>query len=348
MKEPKNSKFKSFSEFEIEEKMGVPSGIVKVADDVAEFVAKTIAGKGLLDNQRTYNKVFEVENPHPELPLKRINLKIEHQLLPMMNQPVVVEGNFVGDSMVEDSEHFITVDMGVQSKLNLMFTVFETPNIVYRDFLTELQGLFYHELLHVYEDYHRTRKDKFNDMLHTRDFISASVSNMIRGSNPQIHPLINNFLFCVYASASFEVRARVSQVYPFIKDVTDYKDREKIIKDSFQWNIAVQLASFDAKEYVENLLKLMKGDESKLKGLTRNLEDAIKEGSMEYSKMLTSQIDSTVSSEISSKVQDRIKGNAKSFEKIDKDPLKFFTEWQKKFNREGEKAKRKLSKLVSI
>jgi len=349
MKQPKN-KFKSFDQFGVEEKMGVPSGIVEIADKTGEYLMEILWDKGILDNQE-FHKTYKCENPHPEFPVDAISLSVTHQLKPFMSKPISAEGSFDGTSLkIVDSK--LLFEITVNTSISLMESVSTPPRELFSKVLEEIKGLFYHEFLHVYEEYKRTQKDKLNNMLRTKDFLyssGASTINANNADNSEIPPEVSKFIFMIYASASFEVRARVSQVYPFIKDIANPHEREKVIKQTFQWQIAEALAKFNGEEYYKLLVKLG-GSEDSVKRLVSNVSVVLLGLSKHQSAFLIKSVEGeNVPSDDQERAVKRVESNLKNVTKeTSRDPLQFFKHWQKKFNMEGNKALHKLGKLTTI
>jgi len=347
MKEPKN-RFRTYDEFDVEERMGVPAGIIQLSEDSAKFVMKAIAEKNVLEDTDLFKRNYRVENSHPEFPVELISLTISNQLVPM-NKEIVVEGSFNSSSLVIHEDGKIRFDIAVHLKIDLMFSISTKPEIILKRVLQEIESLFYHEFLHAYEDYKRSERSNFDRMYLSKDFLYALTSNLLSAQNPELSNELRKFLFLVYASASFEVRARIAQVYPFIKDITNQKDREKIIKSTDAWELAKDLKDFDASAFYETLLREA-GDKNIILKVTKSLENAIKNVTVQKTGHFMQSIDaSEISKEEVSRAKLKVEKNFSDIMKISgDDPEKFFSLWQKKFNSEGEKSIRKLSKMVSI
>ena len=336
---------KSFDEYGLEEKMGVPAGIVKLADECGKFVSNSIIDNGIIDDQK-FQKIFDVNESHGEFPVKRIDFRISHRVMKLSRNVVKIQGSYDSSTLTHGEN--VSFVIKVDSIIDGIYAV-DYPTEMHKKFVKELTSLMYHEFLHAYEDFTRGEKNKFDKLIDSRDFLSSSIASAILDKNPNLHPVVNKLVWLIYATAGFESRARISQMYAFIKDVADPRDRETIIKNSRMWETATELSEFNAVAYHKDLLDLVNDDKSKVDEVIKSISNILSSNTIKLSELLISKIDNDkdVPVEQIKQIKNRIDDNVQHFSKKFT-VTQFLNYWERKFHSEGNKAKKKLSKMVVI
>jgi hypothetical protein len=210
-----------------------------------------------------------------------------------------------------------------------------------------------HELLHSYQSFKQLEKGREGH------FGPETLLNAL-AQNPLIQDEIlhdwNDFLNIVYLHLSFEVNARVNQVYYELKDrnISNQEDFLRELKKTSAWGEMQRLKTFDALEYIKNfqlpnfydldgftrlMLKMdmsRKGlsptdKEKTLKGLVDIWDKVIQIGSQGFEQKFGVKIPM-------SKVPEKAKEN----------PYYFFKFFEKRFHKNAKSFERKLYKLASI
>jgi len=208
-----------------------------------------------------------------------------------------------------------------------------------------------HELTHAYQTYRQ--------MLGGQEgvgFGQETVLNMLpQNLKFDETPSWNNFLHLVYLSLSFEVNARVTELYYDMQrqGVKTNDDALKILMASDPWDDYKQLKDFNADKFIRefeadipekdpmhDFLSLLTGEKSSnqptnndemMVDLIRRWDDLI-QTAQEHIKTLG----------INIPFMKEVPQDAK------KNPIKFFKFFEKRFHKKAEGLKRKLSKVISL
>lgn len=355
-------KYISFDEYSLNEKMGVPSAIGPYAAIMSKLLVELISdivkdeeeGVAILLGAPTIERELNSKDLSSAIskgfPLNKIHLAIS--IIPSMNthgMPFYLEGS---------SGEFIKNDNGYECNINVRLTVHvlmiagdQIKGAALKDIQKQIEGTLYHELDHEYEEYMRaisTSKIKL-PIIGTEARIYDIVSSSILKAHKDLPPPIGILLSLIYLNASYEINARVAQVYSFIKDVKDPRDREKIIKNTRQWEEAQMLLNFDAKLLYDQMISMAEGntDEEKAETISnfiKGLANEFVDGSKEVEKTLNTEMD--LDSADKRTLKGIIINHGKNISKLaNKPPLEFLKFWENQFHSNGEKLKRKILKL---
>lgn len=370
---------KLFEQF-INEKAGVPPGIIPYAEDLSkkvydillELIKKTHNHKeGKIDEKFKFDKILS-----DKFPVSSVKSTISYKVIPGLRNMVpkgtpfdgvAAEGSFYGGSELihRGSKFEVHIDV------NISFDSEEFDEKKYENekyMIEKIQELFYHELLHGYEDIQRVSKKITNQLSDSESQVYAAGANAIRESG-QIPVPIALFLYFIYISSAFEVSARNSSVWPTIRKTNDPHEREKILKTTIPWKAAHDLLDFSVEKFhddvkkdieensIENMLRKLLGgdmdDSETAEEVMKNVVSSIKEAF----KFVNSKIAQKTFEKILKKkdfpeaeaehVQQELNRHAKDVEKISSDPKIFFKHWERIFHAAGEKAIRKMSKMTT-
>jgi len=370
---------KLFEQF-INEKASVPPGIIPYAEDLSkrvydvllELIKKTPNHQeGEIDQKFKFDKILS-----DKFPVSSVKSTISYKVIPGLRNMVpkgtpfdgvAAEGAFHGGSeLVHRGSKF-----EVHIDVNISFDAEEFEEKKYEDekfMLEKIQELFYHELLHGYEDVQRVSKNATNQISDSESQVYVAGSNAIR-ENVQMPEPISLFLYFIYISSAFEVSARNSSVWPTIRKTNDPHEREKILKTTIPWKAAHDLLDFTVEKFhddikkdieensLENLLRRIMGggmdNGETAEEVMKNVVSSIKEAF----KFINSKLAKSTFEKILKKkdfpeteaehVQQELNRHAKDVEKISDDPKVFFKHWERIFHAAGEKAIRKMSKMTT-
>lgn len=360
-------RLKRFNNFNIDEKQGIPptfsfAGVV--AKELVDMAFKSYNEMNLrfMDKAELDSKYYD----QLPLPVKSINLILTSTIDPWMDntESTASFSNFEEDengkitfvlrSNIILNKEFANALFGVDDKIKEKFRAF---------LLKKITSTMAHELTHAYEEYMRVHnKKQVVKMEDTKEFLYDKAAIITRSEFTLPEPLLN-FLFLIYASASYEINARVPEAYSLVSQIPDSHDRLEIIKGTPSWEIAMGLINFDAQKVYDALIadgkKHNVGEEEIREGITKlfstmtmgmelsqmNLKQGIMQKIAEFNsnrkedkKKLDDELNliSSYSEEISN-----------SKKKVS-DPLKFMKGWEKKFHQAGARLKNKLSKLTTL
>jgi hypothetical protein len=348
----------------LNESAGVPLSLVDLADNAGEYVFKTLKEKGLFDTIREFQKIFPGNRNIQEFPVERIDLRISQREANNLKKAYVAEGSYSPSSMKINDDGTVQFSFNINTSYNEEFLDNNESEIM-KLCLEEIQGLFYHELLHAYEDFKIRQKDSLKELMHDKQFIFSSVASaMVHKMTSRNAEIIKSgtgadifdehlisFIFYIYSSASFENRARITQTYAFIKNVNDPKDRETIVKNTQAWTLATQLEKFNGEKFYEYLVKRYGEDPVKevIYKITDKVNDALGEISSERMETAFSVINPRAQMDAVKKTLQSVNEHEEYYAKLSKkNPHAFIMYWSRKFNREGISAKRKLAKLTTL
>lgn len=360
------NKLKRYKDFgHVDEKMGVPSAIMPMADKVADILldklmAEVRGVEDLGNNFETELVISGDEIGQATFPIDSI--KFYAELIP---HPGVMgfdsTGAFDNGSfkMIDGKARF---EISLKVILNMLsfFMNLKNPRM-YRMMKEKIHSTLSHELTHAYESYKRlTSKNKAPKLSDTKQFIYDFVSNILR-SNSNLPDDIAQLLFLIYGSASYEVNARIPQMWSEIRDIKDPHDRLEFMKETHVWRLADNLANFNADELYEKMIKNVVSDDgpvsreeavATLDRLFGQIEQQFIAGNEIHIKDVMGSILSDLGIYPGNKDNERLiqtlKAHDKEYKKVSKmSALKFLKFWEKRFNKIGREFKHKLGKLTT-
>lgn len=354
-------KLERYGSFSINEKMGVPSSIMPMANVISDQLIKklveTIAEENV-DNDGTFNAVIYLDGDEidgkidPLFPIGR--MAFAATIHPTPGSIFAGTGSFEGGSfrIIDGKANF-----GIKAVLHLDLFMFlanmRNPKL-YEKMRHELHSVLSHELTHAYESYKRmTNKKKPSRLSDTKDFVYDFVSGSLRKGN-QLPDDISKLLFMIYTAASYEVNARVPQMWSKIRDIKDPHDREAFIRESDIWRYSDDLEKFDADEYYEKLLDNVVGDNNEKvtsEEAAKILDTFFLKIDKQYISGNELQIKDTIDTlnlSNDDKVIQMLRNHDKEYKKVAKmGCLPFLKFWEKRFNRIGRECKHRLGKLTT-
>jgi len=119
------------------------------------------------------------------------------------------------------------------------------------DIVKKINGMFSHEFTHVLEFKERMKN---NDNIFRDRIINFLVSLIRNDKLSKISMNWRSFLNLIYLDFSYEINARVSQLYTLIKDkdIKSQSDFFREVEKTEVWKDMIQLKEFDADEFYEN------------------------------------------------------------------------------------------------
>jgi len=291
-----------------------------------------------------------------ELPLiepsLHINLKYASEDMVITGDDYIQGGNFKTQNTGLSGIKFpngkeATVLTGGEIELTLLFPKerFDDGSIMEffkLDIKPNVEALLYHELTHVVEYYHRTVN---NSNLPGREHVWLGVGR----ESPKNHlEEWDHLIFLIYLHSSFELNARISEIYGLMKGLK-IKTKEEFadfLKSSRVWSYSNDLNDFNAEKYydgivitdelrsvVDERLGVSSSDndvkEYVLSALMGRWEEDYNEMSSESDKLYGTTLPKMKPSTLST-------------------PMKFLKFWEKRFNKSGNKAIRKITKLYGL
>lgn len=204
------------------------------------------------------------------------------------------------------------------------------------------ESIFFHELTHVYEFYKRilsnTSKPNFEQLSNLTQMLNkmGAVDDW------------DELMFMIYLHLSFELNARISEVYGLLrtKKISSKEEFIEFLKTSRAFSYAKRLNNFSAEEYLKDF-------EVPQETIDRIRHYDQKETSIDEIKdVVLSQLINNWSETYQSFLSDF---SADETLKIPKLPLKvtsspknFLKFWEKRFNKAGNDSIRKISRLYSL
>jgi hypothetical protein len=362
-------KIKKFSDFisesKIVERLGVPDAIGPYADIITDKFLEIIKekeedqgdalaslfGKKPEPTEFTLTKKDLADVITDKFPLEEIHLSF--MIKPVKsNKPFFAEGS-QGNFKKKGNGYISEIESKVSVNFLLFFTEMKNPKLL-ASIKEEIRSTMYHELTHAYEEYKRSVSDskKQKSLAYTEDKVYDFVSVEI-GSSNEVPPEIGTLLMLIYLQASYEVNARVPQVYSLIRDEDDPHKREEIIKKSTPWEQAKALLAFNAQEMYDHMLdgatKYFKTNE-KAKDWMNSFFEQLQKQYVSGNDYIIELVDSEhdLSPDEKERMKKILAGHASDFKKLTKKtPLEFLKFWEKKFHTQGEKLRRKLLRLTA-
>lgn len=215
-----------------------------------------------------------------------------------------------------------------------------------------------HELTHAYEGYRRF-KGKGDPFMGRESFLNAAAKLMKDDKYPQWR----HFLNLVYLHLSFEINARVTQLYYEMqnKGVSTKEEFMNVLKKSSVWREIELLEQFNAEEFIRSFTVKGSGNdffammddlgkqiERKQKGLPPILGKKTPEEGMTHLISGWNQTLQLLNKDFQKNGMYQGKLMDLVPDKALKDPMVFFKFFEKRFHKKADKFKRKLYKLSSL
>jgi hypothetical protein len=327
-------------------------------DDVMDKIVKASGYSNL--------KEFLQSDTYKDFPIWKPILKLNVLGIPndMLEYSITQEGYQLNASIETDPANLKITKLGKNVAFPGLTITFD-PILPDTEKLSEeikktiskkLKPVIAHELLHGYQQYMQIKgggKTHFGP--------EAILNSLVK--NPLVQDEVlkdwNDFLHLVYLHLSFEVNARVTELYYEMKEegVETKEDFIRVLKNTHIWDEVNRLKKFNAEEYIENFkIPGMGGDN--LFDMIHSLGDRL----MLSSKGIdTEDKESTLKSLI--KIWDAVVTmGSKAFElkyglkipmskvpqSAKEDPYKFFQFFEKRFHKKAKDFERKLYKVASI
>jgi len=219
----------------------------------------------------------------------------------------------------------------------------------------QLRTTIGHELLHAYQHFKQMEGGKPAHF--GREMLLNAMANHPH-LQTQMFKEWDHFLRLVYLHLSFEINARVNELYYEMKNhgVEDQQQFLKVLKNSHIWDEVKALESFDAKQFMRDFklpkieggfLEQMLGQtmmdmELKMRRIDPSSDDAALKSLIKLWDVILQQgSEAMIDHHGVSIPMDKVPESAK------KDPYKFFQFFEKRFHRKAEKFKRKLYRVVT-
>jgi len=207
-----------------------------------------------------------------------------------------------------------------------------------------------HELTHSYQTYKQMLGGK-----KSVGFGKETILNML----PQElkfneTPSWNHFLHLIYLSLSFEVNARVTELYYSLKrnNVNTNSEALKILMDSDPWDDYKQLKNFDADKFIkefdadipqidpmEEMMRALMGERP---NTPTNNDELMKNLIVKWDTLIQHAQEHIKSLGIDIPFMEKVPQSAKD------NPMMFFKFFEKRFHNKAEQLKRKLAKVISL
>jgi hypothetical protein len=250
------------------------------------------------------------------------------------------------------------VFVGQEFNFDVMAPVSWIENFDTNLFRKMLKPVIGHELTHAYETYKRFSKT--GDPMMGREAFLNIASKLTKDIK---YPQWNYFLDLVYLSLSFEINARIVQLYNQMKEegVENQNQFMDVLYKSSIWNEVKQLQEFDAEKFIKSFKKidldffellqdieLQSNKINQGQQFIKNISDsgeALKHLSDVWDKTLQNlnvDITNHFGHLYSGKLMDKVPQSAKET------PMKFFKFFEKRFHKKAENFRRKLLRLSSL
>jgi hypothetical protein len=295
-----------------------------------------------------------------EFPLYNPHLEVELSIIPddiveeggLMDQMEATQG-YVGspsDTKIKNlGGHNIFPNINIRLKVIVPFSYVESRTTeISNKLMGVLQSTVSHELTHAYQIYKQILGGK-KGVGFGRETILNMLPQQLKFDETKSW---NKFLHVLYLSLSFEVNARVTQLYHELKqkNITTNEEALSEMKKSTIWSDYKMLVDFDADEFI-NTFEIDLDDDplAKLMRSAMGIQD--REINMDVMRTLINRWDGVIQH-----VQTNIKKHGITDipfmemvpKKAKENPLYFFKFFEKRFHRKGEGLKRKLSKVLSL
>lgn len=215
-----------------------------------------------------------------------------------------------------------------------------------------------HELTHAYEGYHRFKR-KNDPFMGRESFLNAAVKLMKDDKYPQWRQFLN----LVYLHLSFEINARITQLYYEMqnKGVSTKEEFMDVLKKSSVWREIELLQNFNAEEFIRSFTvkgngkdffammdDLGKQVERKQRGLPPILTKSSPQEGMTHLISGWNQTLQILNKDFSKNGMYQGKLMDLVPDKALKDPMVFFKFFEKRFHKKAENFKRKAYRIASL
>ena len=216
-------------------------------------------------------------------------------------------------------------------------------NLYTSDISPYLDSILFHEFTHVYEFYNRILSDSAKPN-------SEQMWNLVSRAAKVGVDDWDELMFLIYLHLSFEMNARVSEIYGLLKrkKISSKDEFLDELNDSRVWSYANRLRNFSTEKFlsdfevpksvIDNVRKYDEKETSIDEIKNEVLNDLIENWSSWYEMFL---------GDFSKDGGDEEHEIPKLDPKITSSPEKFLKFWEKRFNRAGEDSIRKISKLYT-
>ena len=353
----------------IKETMGVPKSVdfwvnvlISLIEDGLLMLLDGSDGSSLsFDGGEVMEKAFSLgwspdSSGFKELPLVEPSLHINVDVVPddmiVTGDDYIRGGNFNTQNTGLSGVKFpngkeATVLTGGEIELTLSFPKehFDDGSIMEffkLDIKPNVEALLYHELTHVVEYYNRT-VNSANLPSKEHVWLQAGIESPKNNIEEWDH-----LIFLIYLHSSFELNARISEIYGLMKGlkIKTKKEFADFLKSSRVWSYSNDLNDFNAEKYYNDITisdELKSVVEERLgKPLSNNdvkeyaLSALIERWEEDYNEM-SSETDSLYGTKLP-----KMKPSTLS------SPINFFRFWEKRFNKAGNKSIRKITKLYAL
>ena len=230
----------------------------------------------------------------------------------------------------------LTIPQSPHMKMVLLLSLYDS------DIKPYAESILFHELTHVFEFYNRILSDSASP-----DF--EQVSNLTQMLNKMgAVDDWDELMFLIYLHLSFELNARVSEVYGLLrsKKMSSKEEFIDFLKNSRAFSYAKRLKNFSAERFIKEL-------EIPQDTIDRIRKYDGKETSIEEIKdvVLTQLIDNwsvTYHGFLKDFSADENLKIPTLSHKVTSSPQNFLKFWEKRFNKAGEDSIRKISRLYSL
>lgn len=257
-----------------------------------------------------------------------------------------------------DDQHAYFDEDGYLCNATIYFDIYLPKKIMNVDDIDELSkkfnkykikryiyGAIGHEMTHSYEFLRR----KISDTEEFDDRITNLLIFLIKSESiSDISDDWKDFLNLIYLSLSFEINARVTQVYMNVSEVgvEDKQKYMKAVKKTDPWKDMISLKNFDADEFYENFKVNLNNEEIK-----KALKDVIdfKEGEDErINKVVLKYLITVWNNYIDVANKHFKKKQLKKLpEKMLQEPLLFLKYYELKFHKNADKFFKKVIKMIA-
>lgn len=333
-----------------------------VEDLAVRMDEKTIKGKDVMENLARINgfadvKEFVNSEMFQSLPFWRP--EITYRLVGIPTELYKLEGDGRYNAAIGTRESQGLSKIGklrVLPNVHMHFDILVDMNDPLNRLKENLSDTIAHELLHGYQKVKQLQGGKpahFGKETSLNALVHNPVMNKISSDWWQI------FLHLVYLHLSFEINARITQLYYYLqnKEINTKEDFLRELKKSDIWREMKALENFDAEEYVKSFkLPSLEGIQNPLEMIdvlakkvmlqkqkidVENEESALKsmidlwDNMLDIGNKLMKQQNIGIT-------MDSVPQSAKE------DPMKFFKFFEKRFHKKAEKWKRKLYRIGSL
>jgi len=348
--------------------MGVPKPIEFWVDSLSSLIRDGLLMMVSSDNTSEYFDGEDVQEKVTSLgwntssedfikfPLAEPKLKLDLVIVP--DEDIKIGDDYINNASFDTADMDIrdaTFDDGTTRPLLVGGTItieISIPQSSYDSatfvelFDTEIkpyvESVLFHELTHVYEFYNRLLTSSLDPSFENISSASSMVNKM---------GLVDDWdelMFLIYLHLSFELNARVSEVYGLIrnKNIRSKKEFLDFLKTSRAFSYAKRLRNFNSETYYNDFevpqdnidrVRQYDGKETPIEEIKEIvMQQLVDNWVVSYKQLLDDFSDDETLSVPT--LPSKATSSPKNF-------LKF---WQKRFNRAGEDSIRKISKLYSL